>query len=92
MEQDPDEASGEERRDGQTDEHPQDLRVDGDGDEGLTDGGAEGVGQQVHALDETLHAGRRLGVGVLETRDAGENLGDTDEHVGGGLHGDYVFC
>lgn len=92
MEQDPDEASGQERRDGQTDEHPQDLGVDGDGNEGLADGGAEGVGQQVHALDETLHARRRLGVRVLETRDAGENLRDTDEHVGGGLHGNCEFC
>jgi hypothetical protein len=48
VEQDPDEASSDETRYGQTNVHPLDLRVDEDGVERLGDGGSEGVGEEVH--------------------------------------------
>jgi hypothetical protein len=87
VEQDPDGAAGDERGNSQTAEHPHDRGIVQERVERLGDGGSEGVGEQVHGLDEGLHAGRRLGVGVLETGDRGENLRDTDEHVGSGLGG-----
>lgn len=87
VEQDPDQAAGNERSDSQAAEHPHDRGVVQEGVQRLRDGGSERVGEQVHGLDERLHAGRRFGVGVLETGDRGENLGDTDEHVGTGLGG-----
>src|SRR5690242_6620544 len=87
VEQDPDQAAGNERSDSQTAEHPHDRGVVQEGVQRLGDGGSERVGEQVHGLDERLHAGRRFGVGVLETSDRGENLGNTDEHVGAGLGG-----
>ncbi len=87
VEQDPDEAAGNERGDGKASVQPDVLGVDEDGDKGLAEGGTEGGGEQEHGLDERLHAGWRLGVGVLETSDRGEDLRDTDEHVSAGLRG-----
>lgn len=80
--------TAQERSAGQTDEHPQNGRVEGGRGQGLGEGGTEGVGEEVHGLDEGLHGRGSLGVGVLETGDGGENLRDTDEHVGRGLDGD----
>lgn len=87
-EDDEEDDTAQEGGDSQTDEHPQDGRVEGSGGQGLGEGGAEGVGEEVHGLDEGLHGGRGLGVGILEAGDRGEDLGDTDEHVGRGLDGD----
>jgi hypothetical protein len=87
VEQDPDGATSKERRHRQTNKHPLNRRVVQERVEGLSDGGSEGVGEQVHGLDEGLHAGWRLGVGILETGDGGEDLRETDEHVGSGLRG-----
>ena len=72
---------------GQTHEHPQDGRVVRGRRQGLGDGGAEGVGEEVHRLHKRLHRRRRLGVGVFQTGHRGENLRQTDEHVGGRLDG-----
>lgn len=87
-EDDEEEDTGGEGNAGQRHEHPLDSRVVGDGDKGLSDSGAKGVGEQVHGLNEGLHGDWGLGVGVFETGDGGKNLGDTDEHVSGGLDGD----
>lgn len=75
-------------RTGKTGEHPHDGGVESGGSEGLGDSRSEGVREEVHRLHEGLHAGRCLGVGVLETGNRGENLRYTDEHVGRGLNGD----
>lgn len=87
VEQDPDRAAGDERSNSQTAEHPHDRGVVEERVECLGDGGSERVGEQVHGLHEGLHAGRRLGVGVLETGDGGEDFGDTNEHVRTSLGG-----
>jgi hypothetical protein len=87
VEQDPDDASSDETGNSKTDVHPLDLGVDKHGVERLGDGGSECVGEEVHGLHEGFHGGRRLGVGVLETGDGCENLGNTNEHVRAGLSG-----
>jgi hypothetical protein len=88
VEENPDQATSNERSNGQTAEHPHDRGVVQERVESLGDGRSERVGEEVHGLDEGLHAGRRLGVGVLETSDGGENLGDTDQHVSTSLGSD----
>jgi hypothetical protein len=88
VEDNPDQAAGNERSNGQTAEHPHDRRVVQERVESLRDGRSERVGEEVHGLDEGLHAGWRLGVGVLETGDGGENLRDTDQHVSTSLGSD----
>lgn len=80
--------TAQERGASQTNEHPHDGWVEGCGGQGLGEGRAEGVGEEVHGLDEGLHGRRGLGIGVLEAGDGGEDLGETDEHVGRGLDGD----
>lgn len=85
VEHDPNQATSDERSNCQTAEHPHDRGIVKERVERLRDGGSEGVGEKVHGLDERLHAGRRLGVGVLETSDGGENLRDTDKHICTGL-------
>jgi len=72
----------------QTDKHPQNGGVKGGRGEGFGEGGAKGGGEEVHGLHKGLHRGRGLGVGVFQTGDGGENLRETDQHVGGGLDGD----
>jgi hypothetical protein len=85
VENDPDQAAGNEGSNGETAEHPHDRRVVQQRVERLGDGGTECVGEQEHGLNKRLHAGRCLGVGVLETGDGSEDLRDTDEHVSTGL-------
>lgn len=66
--------------------HPDEVGVLGHGDKGLGDGRAEGVGEEVQTLDERLHGGRSLGVGVLETSDGNEDFGKTNKDVSGRLN------
>jgi hypothetical protein len=88
MEQDPDQTTGDEAANRQTDKHPLDGRVVQDGVQGFRDGGSESVGQEIHGLDEGFHARRRFSVGIFEAGDGGKNLGYTDENVCAGLGGD----
>lgn len=62
--------------------HPDELGILGHRDKGLRDGRAEGVGKEVQTLDERLHGGRSLGVGILKTSDGDEDLGKTNKDVG----------
>jgi hypothetical protein len=87
MEQDPDGTSSKETSNRQPSKHPHDRGVVQQRIQRLGNGGAKGVGEEVHGLDEGLHRRRRLGVGVLETGDGCEDLGDTDEHIRTGLRG-----
>ena len=87
VEYEPEDNTAQERSAGQTNEHPHDGRVEGGGGKSLGQSGSEGVGEEVHGLHEGLHGRGSLGVGVLQTGDRGENLGHTDEDVGGGLDG-----
>ena len=77
-----------ERENSDSSVHPQDLRVDKDWDKRLVECSAEGVGEEVQALDEGFHARRSLSVRVFETGDGDEDFGDANEHVSWGLDGD----
>lgn len=66
--------------------HPDELGVLGHGDKGFRDGRAESVGEEVQALNERLHGGGSLGVGVLETSDRNEDFGKTDKDISGRLN------
>lgn len=68
--------------------HPQDLRIDEDGNKSFVERGAEGVREEIQALHERLHAGWGFGIGIFETGDGDEDLGDADEEVCRGLDGD----
>ena len=74
VEQEPVGNTSAEGEDGNTSIHPQELRILGDGNESLTESGGNSVGEKVSGLDERLHAGRSLGVGILKTGDRDENL------------------
>jgi len=87
-EEHPDDAASDKRRHRQPGVQVLNLGIHERRDQRLAERAAKRVGQQVHALHEALHVGRRLGVRVLEPRDAGEDLADADEHVRGGLDGD----
>lgn len=87
VEQNPDEATSDERCNGKTSKHPLNLGVNDKRVESLGDGRSESVGEEVHGLDERLHAGRGLGVRVLESSNGGEDLRETNENVGTGLGG-----
>ena len=87
VEQNPDDAASDERRNSKTSKHPLDLGVDDKRVERLGDGRSESVGEEVHGLDKGLHAGRGFGVCVLKTSDRGEDLRETNEHVSTGLGG-----
>lgn len=67
---------------------PHQQRVGGEGHQGLGDGGAEGVHEQVDGHDKGAHVGRGLCEGVFETGDAGHDLGEADEDVRECLHPD----
>lgn len=67
---------------------PDELGVRGDDRDPDPQDGAEGVGEEEHGHDETLHAGGGLGEGVLETGDTGEDFRQPEQHVPRGLHGD----
>lgn len=66
--------------------HPDEVGVLGNGNKGLRDGRAEGVGEEVQTLDERLHGGRGLCIGVLETSDGNEDFGQTNKDVSGRLN------
>ena len=88
VEREPECDSSGEREACDTGIHPQDLWVDEDGNEGFVERGAEGVCEEVQALDEGFHARWRFGIGVFETCDGDEDFGDADEEVCWGLNGD----
>ena len=81
VEQKPRHAAGNKRRHGHASVHPRELGVHGNGHQSLGNGRAKRVGEEVQRLHKRLHAHRRLGVGVLETRHRDENLGKTNEDV-----------
>jgi hypothetical protein len=85
VEQNPDNATSNERRTGKTSKHPLDLGVNDKRVESLGDGRSESVGEEVHGLDEGLHARWGFCVRVLESSDGSEDLGETNEYVGTGL-------
>ena len=87
VEQNPDDATSNERRNSKTSKHPLDLGVDNERVECLRNSRSESVGKEVHGLNERLHAGRGFGVCVLETSDRCEDLRETDEHVSTSLSG-----
>jgi hypothetical protein len=70
-----------ERDDGHGAVVPDELGVEGEGREGLSNGGREGRGEELDGHDERAHVLGRLGEGVLERGDGGEDLGDGDEDV-----------
>ena len=88
MEQDPEDSTDTERTSAETNEQPLDFRVTDERSKGFTESVAEGVGEEVHGLDEGLHGGWCFHVCVFETSDGSEDLGDTDEHVCWCLDGD----
>lgn len=77
-----------ERQDRNRDIQPHQQRVGGQRHERLRDRRRERVREPEHTRHERAHVLRRFGVGVLETGDRGEDLGEGDEQVGGGLHPD----
>ena len=88
VEREPEDARDGARGDGDARVHPHDGRVPRGGDEGLVQGGADGVGEEVEGLHEGFHARRRFRVRVFQPRHGDEDLRDADEDVGGRLHGD----
>ena len=88
VENDPENATRAESEDGHTRVHPKDLRVDKDRYECLVECRAEGVREKVQALHEGLHARWCFRVGVFQTSDGDEDLGDTDKKVCWGLNDD----
>ena len=76
------------RRDGQARVKPHELRIDGDGDDGLAERATEGGLQQEHGHDEGFHGGWGFREGVFEAGDGGEDFREADEEVSGGLGGD----
>lgn len=87
VEEEEEDDGGDEAGAGNTSVHPDEVRVLGHRHQGLGDGRAEGVGEEVQTLDKRLHGGGSLGVGVLETSDGNEDLGKADEDVGRRLDG-----
>lgn len=87
VEQEEEDKGSDDTGSGNTSVHPDELGVLGHGDQGLGDGRAKGVGEEVQTLDKRLHAGGSLGVGVLETGDGNEDFGQTDKDVGRSLDG-----
>ena len=88
VESEPESDSSGESKARNTGIHPQNLGVDEDGDECFVERGAEGVREEVQALDEGFHARWGFGVGVFETGHGDEDFGDADEEVCWGLDGD----
>ena len=86
--QQPEDDTGTEAGDTQPSVHPEQLGVDGGGREGYGEGRPERGRRQEQRHDERVHARGGLGEGVLEAGDAGEDLGEADEQVRGGLDGD----
>lgn len=66
VKQDPNQASRNKAAHGEPNKHPLDSRIVQDGVQSLGDGGPKRVSQQIHCLDEGLHAGWRFGVSVFE--------------------------
>jgi hypothetical protein len=87
-EQDPEGDTGDGGSDADSSVHPDEFGIDGDGGKSDGESGTEGSLEQEHRHDERLHAGWRLGVSVFETGDGGEDLGEGNEDVRGGLPAD----
>lgn len=68
--------------------HPHKLGIFGGGCQGDAERGSKGVLKQEYGHDKGFHAGGRFGEGVFESGDAGKDLGERDQEVGRGLHGD----
>jgi hypothetical protein len=64
---------------------PHEQRIRSEWNKGLGDGRREGVREPEHTRHQRTHVLGRLGVGVLETGDGGEDLRERDEDVGRGL-------
>ena len=84
----PERDPAKERQDRNRDVQPDQQRVRRQRHERLRDGRREGVREPEHTCHERTHVLRGFGVGVLETRDRGEDLREGDQQVGGGLHPD----
>jgi hypothetical protein len=78
-----------ERDDGHGSVVPHELGVVGERGECLGERGGEGGREELDRLHEGAHVLRRLGIGVLECCDRGEDLGNGDEDVDAG-DGPYV--
>ena len=67
---------------------PDKQRVGRERDKGLADGVGDGAREEENRGDDGAHVLGRLGEGVLEAGDGGEDLGEGDQEVGDGLHPD----
>lgn len=85
LEAEPETAATQEGNDGDSGVEPHEERVVGKTGKGLTKSGGDGRGELVETKDERTHVGRGLGVRVLETRDGGKDLSETDENIGASL-------
>jgi hypothetical protein len=77
----PEKDTGSEGDDGDTAVVPDEMGIGGQGGESLGKRSGEGSGEALDRLNERTHVLGRLGEGVLESGDGGENLRDSDEHV-----------
>jgi hypothetical protein len=73
--------TGDERDDGHTAIVPHEMGVVGQWGEGLGQRSGEGSGEEPDGLDEGAHVLGRLGEGVLERGDGGEDLGNGNEDI-----------
>lgn len=81
-----DAADGRQRGNGRV--VPDEERIGREGSEGLADGIGDGAHKEENGRDERTHVPWRLGEGVLEPGDGGENLGEGDEEERDGLDPD----
>ena len=88
MERQPENDSNDNRRDSDARIHPHDVWVASGGYQSLVEGGTDGGGEKVKGLHEGLHARGCFSVGVFETSDRDEDLGQANEDVRWGLDGD----
>jgi len=85
MKRKPKNNRSEKRRDRDARIHPHDSRISRGGDESFRKGGSNGVGEEVHGLDEGFHRWWGFGVCVFEPGDRDEDFCETDEDVCGCL-------
>lgn len=64
---------------------PHKERVLGQPDEGLGDGGREGLREPEHSCDKAAHVLGRLGEGILKARDRCADFGERNQHIRGCL-------
>jgi len=84
----PEERSTNRRQDGNSSIVPHKQGILSKGDQSLPNGVGEGRHKVPVAGDERAHVPGSLGECILETGDRGEDLGETNKHVGDGLHPD----